>query len=160
NDRDRRPAVGDDPWLLLAFALPALAALFALMPVNDLAYLVRAGDIMLTQRAVLRTDPFTFSLGGRSWLNQQWLSAVMFGALFRWFGWAGLVFLRAIVVSLAVGATYLRTRRANGDPLVAGCLTLGAFATAATVPGTLSVRPQLLAVPLFVLSAWLIAGRV
>ena len=149
----------DDPWLLLAFGLPAFAALIALVPVNDLAYLVRAGDIMLTSKTVLRTDPFTFTMGGHPWLNQQWAAAVVFASVFRAVGWAGVVFVRACFVSVAVGGTYLRTRRANGDPLVAGCLTLGAFAVAATVPGTFSVRPQLLVLPLFVVSGWLIAGR-
>jgi hypothetical protein len=134
-------------------------ALIALVPVNDLAYLVRAGDIMLTNKTVLRTDPFTFTMGGRPWLNQQWAAAVVFASVFRSVGWAGMVFVRACFVSVAVGGTYLRTRRANGDPLVSGCLTLGAFAVAATVPGTFSVRPQLLVLPLFVLSGWLIAGR-
>src|SRR5439155_9194691 len=108
---------------------------------------------------VLRTDPFTFTMGGQPWLNQQWGAAVAFASVFRSFGWAGMVFLRALFVSIAVGATYGRTRRRNGDPLVSGCLTLGAFAVAATVSGTLTVRPQLLVLPLFVLSGWLIAGR-
>jgi hypothetical protein len=152
-------SVRGDAWLLLAFGLPAVAALLALVPVNDLAYLVRAGDIMLTDRSILRTDPFTFTMGGRPWLDQQWAAAIAFGWLFRAFGWAGIVFLRALFLSVAVGATYLRTRRGNGDPLVSGCLVLGAFVVAAAVPGTLAVRPQLLVLPLFVASGWLIAGR-
>ena len=39
-----RSSVGD-PWLLLAFLLPAAAVLFSLMPTEDLAYRIRAGDL-------------------------------------------------------------------------------------------------------------------
>jgi hypothetical protein len=154
-----RSRVRDDAWLLLAFALPAVAALISLAAVNDLAYVLRAGNIMLDRRAFLGADPFTFTMGGRDWLHQQWGAAVLFAALFRATGWPGIVFARATVVSLVVGSTYIRTRRSSGDPLVSGCLTLGAFVVASTIPGTFSVRPQLLALPLFVASAWLIADR-
>jgi hypothetical protein len=149
----------NDPWLLLAFALPAIAALLARAPVNDLAYLIRAGTIMVDRRSFLGTDPFTFTMGGNAWLDQQWGAAVAFAAAHGAFGWTGIVGVRALLSSLVVGITYLRTRKASGDQLVSGCLTLGAFAIAVTLPGTFSVRPQLLALPLFVASAWLIADR-
>ena len=62
----------DRLWLALAILLPALAATIAPMSTVDLAYQVRAGELMLGSLAVLREDPFTFTAFGEPWLNQQW----------------------------------------------------------------------------------------
>ena len=148
-----------DPWASIAWLLPAAAVLFSTMPVGDLAYLVRAGQLMQLSPSLLRHDVFTFSMGGQPWLNQQWGAELILAALFRPLQWRGLCLVRAALVSFAVGTTYMRTRRETRAPLVAGCLTFGAFLVAITLPGTLALRPQLLAVPLFVSSTWFIHQR-
>ena len=43
----------DDPWLLLAFLLPAAAVLLSLMQTEDLAYQVRAGALMWQGKEIL-----------------------------------------------------------------------------------------------------------
>lgn len=62
----------DRLWITLAILLPALAATIAPMSTVDLAYQVRAGELMLGSLSVLREDPFTFTAMGDPWLNQQW----------------------------------------------------------------------------------------
>ena len=42
---------------------------------------------------------------------------------------------------------------------MAGCLCIGAFAATIFLPGTVALRPQLLAIPLFILSAWILQTR-
>ena len=83
-------------WLALAILLPALAATIAPMSTVDLAYQVRAGELMLGSLAVLRTDPFTFTVFGEPWLNQQWGAGVLFAAVHGLAGWGGLVILRVV----------------------------------------------------------------
>jgi hypothetical protein len=61
----------DRLWLALAVLLPAFAATIAPLPTGDLAYQLRAGELMLASGAVLRADPFTFTAFGDPWLNQQ-----------------------------------------------------------------------------------------
>jgi hypothetical protein len=158
-DTARSPGHRLDIWAWLCWLLPGAAVLLALLPVGDLAYLVRAGQVMDRTHVLLRTDVFTFSMAGQPWLNQQWGSEIVLFALYRPWGWRGLCLVRAALVSLAIGTTYRRTRRESGDPLVSGCLTLGALLVTIALPGTLALRPQLLVVPLFVLSAWLIRMR-
>jgi hypothetical protein len=148
-----------DPWASIAWLLPAAAVLFSSMPVGDLAYIVRSGQLMEQSGSLLRHDVFTFSMAGQPWLNQQWGAELILGALFRPLQWRGLCLVRAALVSFAAGTTYTRTRREDGAPLVAGCLTLGALIVAITLPGALALRPQLLAVPLFVAATWLIHQR-
>jgi hypothetical protein len=145
--------------LVVAVVLPALAVLLSRLPVNDLAYLLRAGDFTLNTGHVLRADLFTFTMNGQPWTDQQWGAASILAALFRLGGWRGLVVLRACLTSFAIAFTYRRTFRMNGDPLVSGCLSIGAFLVAITLPGTFSLRPQLLAVPLLAGSVSLIGDR-
>ncbi len=90
-------------WLALAILLPALAATIAPMSTVDLAYQVRAGELMLESMTVLRTDPFTFTAYGGPWLNQQWGAGILFAATHGPAGWGGLVILRAVLVAAAVG---------------------------------------------------------
>ncbi len=148
-----------EPWALMAWLLPAGAVLLSLMPVNDLAYQIRAGQIMLDTHRLLRHDVFTYTIAGQGWIDQQWGAQLVFAGLFRVLGWRGLVVLRAVLASVAVGTTYQRTRSAGGDPLVAGCLCIGAFAATIFLPGTVALRPQLLTIPLFILSAWILQTR-
>jgi hypothetical protein len=149
----------DQVWTLIAWVVPAVAVLLARLPVNDLAYQVRAGALMLARGQVLRTDPFTFTVFGARWVDQQWGAQILLDALHRLFGWPGLVIVRAMLVSAAFGVTYAWTRRACHDAMVAACLTLGALVVAILLPGTLSLRPQLLAVVPFLLTIWIVRER-
>ena len=91
----------DRLWLALAILLPALAATIASMSTVDLAYQVRAGELMLESLSVLRTDPFTFTAMGDPWLNQQWGAGVLFALVHGLGGWGGLALLRAVLVAAA-----------------------------------------------------------
>src|SRR5437773_10432261 len=82
-------------WVALAVGLPVVMLLATRMPAVDLAYLVRAGEEMLRSHHVLRTDTFTFTVGGHPWLNQQWGSEVLLAAVYRLGGWPLLMMLRA-----------------------------------------------------------------
>jgi len=165
NEQSTPSAAGDGPptlatpWTPVLWLLPAVAVLFALLDVGDLAYLVRAGDIMVRQGEVLRHDTFTFTVAGQPWLNQQWGAAVVFALVHRAGGWPGLVLLRALLVAVGVGGTYLRARRAVGADIVAAGATLACLLVAMGLPGALALRSQLLAVPLFVAAAALLDAR-
>jgi hypothetical protein len=148
-----------DPWALVALLLPAIAILFSRMQVGDLAYLIRTGDLQWASGEILRTDPFTFTVFGSDWMNQQWGAALVFSAIHRGFGLRGLLLGQTLIVGAVYAATFRRARNAGASSLVGAALTLGGFLAAAVLPGALALRPQLLALPLFVVAAWLIDGR-
>jgi hypothetical protein len=160
----RNTSTGDgrwlaDPWLLLAFALPFVAVMLSLMQTEDLAYQIRAGELMWRSHSVLRSDPFTFTVAGDPWLNQQWGSQLLLAGVHAVSGWSGLVVVRAGIVGAAIGITYMRTRARGARPIGAVLLTFAPFVVCITLPGTLAMRPQLLAVPLFLAASMLLAGR-
>jgi hypothetical protein len=147
------------PWPLVPWLIPAIAVLLSRLQVVDLAYQVRAGQIMLDSSAVLRADPFTYTIPGAPWLDQQWGAQLTFSAWFQVGGWRALIVLQAVIVASCFGATYRATITSGATAMVAACATALGFVVAAALPGALALRPQLLALPLFVASAWIIRRR-
>jgi hypothetical protein len=121
----------------------------------DLAYHVRAGALALRTGGPVRVDPFTFTHGGRPWLNQQWAAQVAFASAHRLLGWAGVALLYAAASGAGFAFLYLHCRRRGALPASAAVLTLLGFLVA-TGPAP---RPQVLAVPLFTGTALLLARR-
>lgn len=143
-------------WVALAILLPILAALLATLSTVDLAYNIRAGDLILDQGAVLRTDPFAFTTAGGPWLDQQWGAQVLLALADRAGGWAGLAILRALLVGLVIGLVYVACRRSGVGQRVGAWLALAAFVLAAAAMG---MRPQLLGMVLFAATLAILAGR-
>ena len=145
----------DRLWTLLAILLPVLGATIAPMSTVDLAYQVRAGDLMRASGTVLRTDPFTFTAAGQPWLNQQWGAGVLLSMGYSAGGWAGLALFRALLIGLVVGIVFWAARR--WLPVrPAATLALVAFVVGI---GSLALRAQLFGIVCFVLVVALLADR-
>lgn len=104
----------------------------------DFWWHLRAGQYILENAAIPRTDPFTFTAQGKEWITHEWLSEVVIFGVYRIGGFPLLTLLFGGVITLAFGLTYARSK---GKPYLAGfALLLGALATAPTW----GVRPQML----------------
>ena len=90
-------------WAFTSVALPVVASLEASMSSVDLAYQIRAGNLMLFTHHLLRHDTFTFTAAGRAWTDQQWGAQIAFALIWRAGGWAALALLR-----FAAGHAHLR----------------------------------------------------
>jgi hypothetical protein len=143
-------------WAFVAVALPIVAALRANIVTNDLAYQIRAGDLMLSSHHLPRVDTFTFTAVGRPWVDQQWGSQVLFALVYRAAGWWGLALLRAALVGSMAWCTFLACRAAGASNRVAAWLSLGGFVL--WVEGA-ALRPQILGMTLFAATVWLVFER-
>jgi hypothetical protein len=143
-------------WAFLAVGLPVLAAFIANLSSVDLAYHLRAGEIVLDTGHIPTTDTFTFTASGAAWLNQQWGSEVVLAVVYRLGGWTGLALLRAALVGLTFGFLFEACRRRGLDLRRAAWLTIAAFVVSAVA---LALRPQLLGMTLMALTLVLVADR-
>jgi hypothetical protein len=143
-------------WLAIAIATPLIVELMGRMPAADLAYQVRAGDIMWRTHAVLRTDVFTFTVPGAPWLNQQWGAQLLLSAVHRAGGWNAIALLHAGLTSVAFAFLFFACRRRGAASRAAALLCLAGFWVARQ---NLAMRPQLIGVLLFSVSLWIVAGR-
>lgn len=154
---DRRWPTIETAWQATALLLPVALALAVPLSAVDLAYAVRAGQIILDDGAVPRTDPFTFTAAGARWIDQQWLAQVIFALVYGVGGWPGLVVLRAALVGATIFLLFDTLRRSGLDRRSAALLTIAVFVI---VGPALALRAQLVAVVLFAATLWLLeVGR-
>jgi hypothetical protein len=143
-------------WAATAVFIPVLLIGGLPLVAIDLAYQLRAGDIMLDTHAVLRTDVFSAAAYGRPWLNQQWLAQIVLATAFRLGGWFGLVALRALLMAVVLTFVFLACRAAGAVTRRAAWLTL---ASAVPLLAGFMLRPQLMGMVCFAATAWLVARR-
>ncbi len=143
-------------WIVLALALPTLLSLLVALPAVDLAYQVRAGELILSSGAIPTVDTWTFTAAGTVWADQQWLAQVLLALGYRVGGWEFLAVLRAGLV-LATTGLLLGLGVARGSSVrTSAILALIAFLLAAPA---LALRPQLFAIAVFAALLVLVAVR-
>ena len=64
---------------------------------------IAVGRWIMAHGAMPASDPFSFSMHGAPWITFEWLSEVIYAAVYALSGWAGVVALAAAAIALAVG---------------------------------------------------------
>jgi len=137
---------------LLAFLAIALAAF--LMPAqNDTWWHLKAGERIWTTRHVLLSDTFSFTASGAFWPNHEWLSQVLFYAVYAL---GGLPLLTVLCASAVVGAWAIAWRLAPASPRVKFLLVAWVLSAATTA---WTVRPQAISLLLVAVTVWLLVRR-
>src|SRR5919201_2012023 len=73
---------------------------------GDLPRHILTGNLILQTRQVHTTDIFSFRSVGHPSFPHEWLSQILFGAVYNWLGLDGLVLLTALVIMLTWGIVY------------------------------------------------------
>jgi Flp pilus assembly protein TadD len=121
-------------WALLALTIGAMAV----FPVTcfDVWWHLKAGEYMLTQRAVPTHDIFSYTVPGVIWVSHEWLFEVALFLVYRLAGVTGINLLNSLLVVMTAGGIWLsfrvlRVRTLIGAPLLllaSFLLSLRAFA--------------------------------
>jgi hypothetical protein len=138
----------DRLWLVVVVTT-AFAVVNA-FPVDQMDYwwTVRLGTDLWETRQLPTTNTLTFTPTREPYVEQQWLAQLMLAAVHERWGLEGALFLRGGVMALVMGLLYHACRRASAGATLAGVICLASLAL--IFPGA-AVRPQLLALPLFML---------
>jgi hypothetical protein len=137
------------PWLAGAAVYVLLLALGPrLLNDPDTYSHIALGRWIWAHGAVPWSDPFSFSMHGAHWISFEWLSEVIYAAMYAFAGWNGVVVLSAAMAALAVG---LLTRALLRELPLKLTLLMVAAAVALLAPHLLA-RPHVLALPVMV--AW------
>ncbi|MEK7866625.1 MAG: hypothetical protein AAB434_08065 [Planctomycetota bacterium] len=109
---------------LLPIAILALIALDSFRPIAnyDIHWHLAAGRIMLDRGEVLTTDPLSWTIQGKRWVNHEWLSQVLFALAERAGGLTGVRLLTSLVITLSFLILYVLAARRSKDPWVAGAV--------------------------------------
>ncbi len=113
------------PLACLLFCYVALLGLTS-VHVSGTWLVIKTGAKILSERAVPRVDPFSYTAAGRPWTTDSWLSDVAFYLIHRGLGPGGLVLMKSLAAACAF-ALLLPVNPAS--PLIAASvLGLGAVA--------------------------------
>lgn len=116
------------------------AFLFASRPLSDgdFWFHLKTGEYVIRNWAVPRTEIFSFTHFGTPWLAHGWLSGAIFYSIYSNLGANVLIFLFAVLATLAF---WLALRRCHSHPFIAGfAMLLGVW----TALPTVGVRPRVL----------------
>jgi hypothetical protein len=140
-------------WLVVVLGAIGVMELAQLPSAVDLAYHLKAGQLMVAEHALPRTDALAWTTAGRPWLDQNWGAQVVLYGIWRLGGFPLLTMVEAAlaVASWGLVAAACRRRTANLR-LVAGAVLAGYAAAAAAV----SVRPQMFSLLLFAAELYLL----
>jgi hypothetical protein len=154
------------PLPLSAIGLAAIAALVCVQAARgftdpDFWWHLKAGELIVTQHAVPRVDPFTFTYAGGPWIAHEWLAEALIYLLVRAGGY-GLALVAFTLSPLAALLLVYRQCRAIGAPTRLA-LPLTSLTALMIAPYT-TVRPQVLSwlffAALFAALAEFRAGRI
>ncbi len=137
------------PWLVSAgvYALLLMLGQRLLNDPDSYSH-IGVGRWIMAHGAMPASDPFSFSMHGAPWITFEWLSEVIYAAVYALSGWSGVVVLAAAAIALAVG---LLTRFLLRELSPAPALLLVAAAAMLLAPHMLA-RPHVLVLPVMV--AW------
>jgi hypothetical protein len=106
----------------------------------DFWWHLRTGQFISDTHDIPRTDPFSFTKAGETWIAHEWLADLGIFKIFQLGGYGALIFIFSLIITVAFLTAYLRCT-VESRPYVAGfILLLGAISTAPTW----GVRPQMI----------------
>jgi len=143
------PARAALPWLVGAGVYVLLLTLGPRLLNDPDSYShIAVGRWIMAHGAVPASDPFSFSMHGAPWITFEWLSEVIYAAVYALSGWAGVVALAAAAIALAFGLlTRFLLRELSPTP----ALLMVIAAVVLSAPHMLA-RPHVLTLPIMV--AW------
>ena len=89
----------------------------------DFWWYLKSGELILADRSIPDTDPFSFTAEGRPWINHMWGSQVLFFALWEAGGRIALILLKGGVVAATFALVLVTMRRRGVHPIVASAVT-------------------------------------
>jgi hypothetical protein len=139
------------PVTLLVVAIVFSACL---MPAqSDTWWQLRTGEEIWRSGRIMLQDDFTHTVSGRPWPNHEWLTQVLFYAVYAA---GGLPLLTLLCAAAIAGAWLIVLSLAPGPVLVRVALVGGG---AAWSSGAWTLRPHMLTMALFAATLWILVRR-
>jgi hypothetical protein len=142
-------------WLAVVLFIALCIAFLVPVTPQDYWWYLRIGQDTLSSGAVPRLDTLTFSQAGTLVDYQSWGAALIFWLVYRLGGLPLTALLRGGLLAGTYTLVWAAARRAGAGRLGAGLVLLAAVLTSSN---NWSIRPQLLAYPLFTLALFILYG--
>lgn len=148
------PSLTDVAFLLpIVFLFVRLEGARTLLGDGDTGWHVRAGEWMLQNGRIPRTDFFSYSMPGQPWYAWEWLWELSFGWLHEHWGMSAVLLASVLVLCLTFALLFRLVRRSCGNAFVA--LGVTALAAAGSSVHWLA-RPHLFTLLFSMVFVWVI----
>ena len=138
------------PVLVAVLLLPAaLGSSHTIFNDGDVSWHIATGRWILEHAAIPRTDPFSFTWAGKSWVPIEWLAEVFYASAYRLAGYAGVAALVTAALMALNGVVFFNANRWVRPLLVIVAMDV------VLIPMLLA-RPHVLAWPLLAFWIWLL----
>lgn len=118
------PSVTDLIFVVLFVSLSFGALAPRLLGDADTGWHIKNGELILAQRAVPHTDPFSYTMFGQAWYAWEWLHDAITAAVYRAAGLNGVVLLGGSVISLTFALLFRWTLARSRSLVPAGLLVV------------------------------------
>ncbi len=122
------PSVSDLLFVLLLAGLTLGPLAKGLLGDAGIGWHIRTGQLILSEHAVPRVDPFSSTMHGQPWYAWEWLYDAGMGAIHHWAGLNGVVFATAVVIALTFTLLFRMMLARGTNLLLAVALLLPAMA--------------------------------
>jgi hypothetical protein len=144
------PARATLPWLVAAAVYVLLLTLGPrLLNDPDTYSHIAVGRWIFPHGALPASDPFSFSMRGAPWIAFEWLSELIYAAVYALSGWNGVVAFASAMIALAVGLL-MRFLLRELSPVQALFIVIPVLVL---LPPHMLARPHVLALPVMVVWA-------
>jgi len=123
---------------------------------TSIGWHLASGDWILSNRAFVHADPFSFTSGGAPWIDHEWLFQVGVSVAHALAGPTALVGLRALTIAILAVLLLVVGVRSGLSPAAALVLSLVCIAGAR---GRFFVRPELVTLLIVPAAVWLFLRR-
>jgi hypothetical protein len=143
---------------LLTAGLFAAVLMYCITPVysENIFWHLRNGEDILDSFSIRLSDPFTWTMTDREWIQQEWLAEVVFAVGFRAAGPLGLSIVKTVVVMAAVALAVSAARRKGAG---AAETVLVAVIWLAAAQARWFERPHIFTSMFFSLYLFILAGK-
>ncbi|HEY6336862.1 MAG TPA: hypothetical protein VIW68_00060, partial [Candidatus Sulfotelmatobacter sp.] len=118
------PSISDTIFIALLAVLTCTSLSVRLLGDAGIGWHIRTGQQILAAHAIPRVDTFSSTMRGKPWFAWEWLYDAIVGALDRWAGLNGVVWLTAVVIAGVFAWTFRLLLRRGTNVLVALLLWL------------------------------------
>ncbi|MCB1019650.1 MAG: hypothetical protein KDC27_06955 [Acidobacteria bacterium] len=148
------PSLSD--WVfaaMLAWLFFGAAGAQSLLADGDAGWHIRLGEMLIANRALPATDPFSFTMAGRVWFAWEWLSDLILGAVHMVGGLPGVVLLAGVVIAatMAMMLRYMLWLGVNFFLAVGATMMIGGVSTMHWL-----ARPHMFTWGLLLATLWLL----
>jgi len=109
---------------------------------------LKTGELIVQNSSLPKTDPFSFTLNSKNWIDHEWLFQIMVYFMHHNFGPSGLIFIQSLTICLMFITLLFFGYKRNNHLIIVTALLITLYASRTRI----NIRPDIFSVFLFIIT--------